>query len=171
MILHPYVLLGLAIGGVALYGYGRFEQAQIDAGKYERARAQQALSQAQDVSRRLLWAKGVEKRYETQLAAASMEYQQELRRLSNDNEKLLADIAAGRRRLSVPIARGACLPVPAASQVAGKPDGEARAELSEQASRFLISEATRANKVVAQLTAVQTALLACESTFGLEDKR
>lgn len=113
-----------------------------DALEKERARRAQAELEAMD-----------------DLLAIDEHYQKEAARVQAERDRFMDDLAAGRVRFfdpGRPAGEQACSRAPAeASTAAGRGDGEARAELSAEASRFLHGEAGRADRVVEQLTAAQ----------------
>jgi hypothetical protein len=86
-------------------------------------------------------------------------YQSELKRTTDEKERVLAGVRAGDRRLYVDArCPGRGDGVPAAEPGAGGRDGEARAELSRQAAEFLVSLASEADAAVKQLAACQAVI-------------
>lgn len=167
-LVNPWVLLGAAIAAIGLYAWGRYDGHEIEAAKYERLNTARAIAQAQDTARWAKWAREAQTRHASELNQASTAYQGDLRRIEDEKASVLADLAAHKRRLSIParcpgaIAGG----VPATDAGTGGRDAEPRAELSDAAAQFLVAEATRADKIVAQLTAAQKVIRACEALGG-----
>ncbi|WP_081455922.1 lysis system i-spanin subunit Rz [Pseudogulbenkiania ferrooxidans] len=93
-----------------------------------------------------------EARAASQLLAAETNYQESLRHVEAEKSRLLADAAAGRRRLSVPVKAASC---PAAGSTAqgagGAADPAPRAELSDAAAGFLVGLAAEADAVAVEL--------------------
>ncbi|BCB28409.1 hypothetical protein SKTS_32950 [Sulfurimicrobium lacus] len=92
------------------------------------------------------------------MAVASAKYQEDLKHEKAAKDRVIADLRRGDLRLRIPVT----CPVPAAGDrtaalgtgPAGR-DGETRAELSVEASEFLVGLASEADEVVHQLTACQ----------------
>ena len=95
-------------------------------------------------------------------AKISADLQRKLKETSNAKDRVIADLRSGARRLSIPAACPATggSAMPSAAATASGRDGETRADLSEHAARFLVDLASRADEVVAQLTACQAVILA-----------
>ena len=98
--------------------------------------------------------RAIAKRYNESSAG----YQAKLREKDHALDIALNAVRSGERRLSIPVTDSNALCGTAesgTSAAAGGRDGEARAKLSDAAAGFLIGEASRADKVVEQLTACQ----------------
>ncbi|MCP1289806.1 lysis protein [Chromobacterium sp. S0633] len=88
----------------------------------------------------------------SQLLAAETNYQESLRHVEAEKNRLLADAVAGRRRLSVPVKAASCSPAGSATYGAGgSADPAPRAELSVEAAGFLVGLAAEADAVAVEL--------------------
>lgn len=138
------LLIGLAIGA-AVNGWRLGEQMER-----ERKEQKQALIETQDK----LVRQGIEHR--KALEQLDVRYTQELNHAKANSDRLRADIAAGRTRLSVAVAKaGRCHGVPAATGAAGVDDGAARVELDRTTAERIVSTATDGDQAIRQLTALQ----------------
>lgn len=88
------------------------------------------------------------------IVVISKNYQEDLKHVKADKDRVIAGLRGGAFRLRIPVAA----PVPtlgsAAAEVAaatGRRDAEARAELSVEASEFLVGLASESDEVVKQL--------------------
>lgn len=87
-----------------------------------------------------------------QLLAAETNYQESLRHVEAEKNRVLADAAAGLRRLSVPVKVAGVPAAGAAAQGAGgAADPAPRAELSDEAAGFLVGLAAEADAVAVEL--------------------
>lgn len=146
-------LIGLAVSGIA------YVQGRADGGRLERA--EYAAQRLQEVREYGIAVNGIQTRYRAQerqwaqsFAKVSTFYQGELKK----NDQALADaLAAG--RLRDPYAKACGDPAPATSTSSSGNHGDGGGELSPEFDAFLKSEAARADKVVARLTACQAILI------------
>lgn len=87
-----------------------------------------------------------------QLLAAETRYQEQRRHAETEKARILADHAAGLRRLSVPIKPAAChVANPSANVGGSSTDPAPRAELSAEAVGFLVGLAAEADAVAIEL--------------------
>lgn len=87
-----------------------------------------------------------------QLLAAETNYQESLRHVEAEKSRLLAAVAVGKRRLSVPVKSASCSAAGSAAQGAGGgADPAPRAELSAEAGEFLVGLAAEADAVAVEL--------------------
>ncbi|HYN54412.1 MAG TPA: lysis system i-spanin subunit Rz [Methylotenera sp.] len=102
----------------------------------------------------------------------STSYQKELQNADIEKDKFIADVRAGRIVLRQPITRSekssGGITAEALAAASGH-NGETDAELSRETSEFLYSEATRANKVVEQLTACQAVVIEDRKLCGVNE--
>src|SRR5260363_5976 len=116
----------------------------------ERRKLNEAAAQAWiDAERKVLSA---ERQKEKELSKIDHQYQQELQHAKAQNARTLADLDTA-RRLYIGIR-------PAASSTSGVDHDPTRAELSEQAARFLVQLAFESDQAVRQLTACQNVVRA-----------
>lgn len=107
--------------------------------------------------------RNLERQSAVDMARVSADYQKELQNVQAQRDRARADLRAGKLRLRDPGARLAATcgdPAPNPSTAPERRDGAAQAELSGEASRFLLDLAAEADAVVVQLTACQAALTA-----------
>jgi hypothetical protein len=165
------VLLVAAIVA-AIYAYG---QQQFGLGeKAERtawlARENTALTKANARIKELEdQARAKEREHAQDMAAASAKYQEDLKHEKAAKDRAVADLRSGALRLRIPVAcpdgaGGSGIATPGPGTV-GR-DGETRAELSVQASEFLVGLASEADEVVHQLTACQAVVIADRKQQG-----
>lgn len=156
----------------AIYAYG---QQQFGLGeKAERtawlARENTALTKANTRIKELEdQARAREREHAQDMAAASAKYQEDLKHEKAAKDRAVADLRSGALRLRIPVtcpdgAGGSGTAAPGPGTV-GR-DGEARAELSVQASEFLVGLASEADEVVHQLTACQAVVTADRKQQG-----
>lgn len=104
----------------------------------------------------------LERRAAEDLAARDANHQEEIADVQAAKDRFVSDVVAGRVRLFDPNrASGKDAPCdrrPEAAAAGGERDGEARAELSAEAARFLFGEASRADAVVLQLAEAQATI-------------
>jgi hypothetical protein len=82
-------------------------------------------------------------------------YQEEKNREQIENDALIADLRADRRRLSIPVRRPACQASPGADPAtAGGTGEEGRADLTPPAAEFLVGLATRGDDAIRKHAAV-----------------
>ena len=159
----------------AIYAYG---QQQFGLGeKAERtawlARENTALTKANARIKELEdQARAREREHAQDMAAASAKYQEDLKHEKAAKDRAVADLRSGALRLRIPLAFPSCPDGAGGSgraapgpSTAGR-DGEARAELSVQASEFLVGLASEADEVVHQLTACQAVVIADRKQQG-----
>ena len=159
-----YIVLGLlalmAAATGAAYVFGRSDGATINEAAWQKREAQINAASAAKILER-----SKEVRAEVQAAAeadakGSAAYQKKLQEKNHEQERVIAGLRDGTAKLYV----GASCPasggdgVLGAASGAGGHNGETRVELSVDASRFFVERATRADKVVEQLTACQLRL-------------
>lgn len=103
----------------------------------------------------------IEARHAADLARVATNYQEKLDATRKQTAKLVADARAGALRLRDPAAREGTCGGAAAEAVApaGRRDGEARGELSGEASAFLLALTGEADEVVKQLDACQQVVM------------
>ncbi|WP_416242773.1 lysis system i-spanin subunit Rz [Azospira sp. APE16] len=164
------LLSGLLIG--AFYAYG---QQQFGLGeKVERTawldRDNAALTKANDRIKELEDNyRAKEREHAQDMATALAKYQEDLKHEKAAKDRAIADIRSGDLRLRIPVAcpegaGGSTTAAPGPGAI-GR-DGETRAELSVQASEFLIGLASEADEVVLQLTACQAVVIADRKQQG-----
>lgn len=86
------------------------------------------------------------------LLAAETRYREGLLNVQAEKNRILADHAAGRLRLSVPVKPASCPAAGAAANLAeGGADQAPRAELSDAATEFLVGLASEADAVAVEL--------------------
>ena len=114
-------------------------------------------------------ARAREREHAQDMAAASAKYQEDLKHEKAAKDRAVADLRSGALRLRIPVAcpdgaggSGTAAPGPG---TVGR-DGETRAELSVQASEFLVGLASEADEVVHQLTACQAVVIADRKQQG-----
>src|SRR5260363_346261 len=125
----------------------------------ERRKLNEAAAQAWiDAERKVLSA---ERQKEKALSKIDHQYQQELQHAKAQNARTLADLDTA-RRLYIVILPAACSGrrLPASSSTSGVDHDPTRAELSEQAARFLVQLAFESDQAVRQLTACQNVVRA-----------
>lgn len=110
-----------------------------------------------------------EREHAQDMAAASAKYQEDLTHEKAAKNRAVADLRSGALRLRIPVTcpdgAGGSGSAPLGPGTAGR-DGEARAELSVQASEFLVGLASEADEVVHQLTACQAVVTADRKQQG-----
>lgn len=94
-----------------------------------------------------------------ELQAIGEQHEMELRVKDTVYQKDIADLHAGNLRLRDRAAKCSSSVVPDASAPATRSDGETGAELSREASEFLLGEAKRADVITEQLSACQAVIL------------
>ncbi|WP_174875207.1 lysis system i-spanin subunit Rz [Vogesella oryzae] len=88
----------------------------------------------------------------TKLLAAEESYRKGLLDVQAEKNRILADAAAGRLRLSIPVKPASCPAAGTAANVAeGGADPAPRAELSDAATEFLVGLASEADAVAVEL--------------------
>jgi hypothetical protein len=154
--LNPWVLLIIAAVAIGLYGWGRHDGAAITSAAWERREAGINAKTAERIQGLNALNRQLEQLHAQDLARISAAYQDQLRKHDNEKDRALAALRARTLQLSIPArcpAGGSGSSEAPAG--AGGRDAAARAELSPEAAGFLIGEATRADKIVDQLTACQ----------------
>lgn len=143
-IFNPYVMLGILLAILSAAGSGYYK------GKHDENTLQQVEIAA-------LNAKA--KDTEQAMAQVAQTYAQTLRKANNvakvKEDKLRADIAAGKRKLFIPVQAPNCpVSTPTDAPVAdGDNSGEASAELSGQVSESLIAIAAEGDTAIRKLNA------------------
>jgi len=155
-------VVALLFALIGAYFYGRHDGAKINEAAWQKREAginAQAGAEIAAADQRVLEAERV---HASLLAKESAEYQQSLKENTDAKDRLIADLRAGNRKLSVP----AACPAPGENTLSsagpgtGGGDATARAELSQEASGFLVELAAEADEVVLQLTACQGIVIA-----------
>ncbi|UXY16731.1 lysis protein [Chitiniphilus purpureus] len=146
------LLAGLA---AALFGYAWLRGAASVRDDWERADLQRNLQDARALATAHEQARRIERAAADREAAAERTYQESLTYEKARHDRLLADARRGALRLSVPVRTIDACPMPDAAAGTGGRDGEARAELSDEAAGFLVGLAYEADTVVRQLAACQ----------------
>ena len=88
------------------------------------------------------------------IAVISTQYQEDLKHVKADKDRVIAGLRGGAFRLRIPVAAAVPAYGGASAAVAAAPggcDGETRAELSVEASEFLVGFASEADEVAKQL--------------------
>ena len=145
---------------VGAYFYGRSDGAALEAANTLK-RDNKALVEASDkLEKAQARVAALEREDALSKAAASTKYQEDLKNVEDKKNRTIADLRAGLVRLRDPGRQHQSNPgvVPERGPGDSGGDGKAGAELSGETSEFLVSEATRANKIVLQLTACQKEL-------------
>ena len=139
-----YLILALvSILGAQLYGWYQYRQGYADRETF--AKLQSAIQN--EVARTK------EQALEEKNKELDTKHYEELRDAQKTIERLRADLAAGRRRLSVRVKRPVC---PAKdTKTAGLDHGTTRAELDGQAAQDLIGIVAEGDQAIRQLNALQ----------------
>jgi prophage endopeptidase len=154
---NPWVILGGVVIVVSLtagaYFYGNHVGSVTTTVAWQAREAKAASRSAEVLQAAQDRAIAAERDNAKKLAEASASYQEKLK--EKDREKAAA--VASTRRLFVGTVgpQGCGNPLPSTGAGAPGRDGETRSELSKPAAEFLIGEASRADKIVEQLTACQ----------------
>lgn len=158
----PWVILAAVVGGVALglggYFYGDHVGSVTTASEYRQRDLETAATAAATIAK----AQAIVNKAHDDAAAAvdgiAAGYEKQLK--DKDDEKIRAVAAARTSGLYVhTIPEGCGNPVPSTGPSARVGDGGAKARLSNDDAEFFIGLATRADKVVGQLTACQKILV------------
>jgi hypothetical protein len=143
-IFNPWVLLGVLLAVASSFGTGYLKGSNDE-------------NDRQQLEIAVLNAKARET--EQLMAQVAQGYGQTLRKANNvakaKENKLRNDIAAGQRKLFIPVKAPECA-IPAATDapvIAGDNSGEARAELSGQVSESLIAIASEGDTAIRKLNA------------------
>lgn len=163
-LLAAVVLIGAVVGAIYAYGQQQFGLGE----KAERSawltRENTSLTKANARITELEGqARAREREHAQDMAAASAQYQKDLKHEKAAKDHAIADLRSGALRLRIPVActKGACgSGATAPGTSASGRDGETRAELSVEASEFLVGLASEADEVVHQLTACQAVVIA-----------
>lgn len=155
-----YGLLAIAIG-LSIYFYGAHQYdlgRKLEAAEWM-ARENASLVEANSTIIMLnREAREREQRHAQDIANVSAQYQEDLKYVKQQKDRVIADLRAGTQRLRIPIAASpaACSGItPEAFAAAGGRDGAARAELSGEAAEFLVGLASDADEIAHQLTRCQ----------------
>lgn len=152
-----YGLLAFVLVGGSGYLYGRTDGRKIERVEWQ-AIDNAKLKAATDKLAELTAAAIKKERSSADaLADVSRQFQEDLKNERNKKERVIADLRAGAVRLRDPNGRcsGIGIAFPEAGSAPGGRDGGAGTELSERTAEYLISEASRADEIVRQLTACQ----------------
>ncbi|HTH39720.1 MAG TPA: lysis system i-spanin subunit Rz [Rhodocyclaceae bacterium] len=153
------VLAGLLIGAFYAYGQQQFglgEKAERTAWlTRENATLTKANARIKELEDQ---ARAKEREHAQDMADASAQYQKDLKHEKAAKDRVIADLRRGDLRLQIPVtcpdAAGGSATGATGTSTGGR-DGETRAELSVEASEFLVGLASEADEVVRQLTACQ----------------
>lgn len=137
-----YLIAALVACGLLMYG--GWQKIQHQAGQLDR--------QAQDID---TLQRAAESRRNTikLLADLDTQHTQERQRANQTNADLRAAVAAGKRRLSVPVT--SCATVRAASATTSLDDDQARGELDPAAAERIVRIANDGDDAIRQLNALQ----------------
>lgn len=161
-----YAALALVLVGGSSYLYGRGDGREIERVEWQATEmlAKDYALKEQDKSAAA--AREQEQAYAAAQIAASQKYQQEIKNVATQKDRVIADLRAGAIRLRDP---GRQYPtgenvLPATAAAASGCDGAAGGELSQPLSEFLVAAFSEADAITHQLTACQLDLLAAIST-------
>lgn len=160
-ILNPWVLLGLAAAFAGSYFYGRHDGSNAALAAYQ-ARDNDALIKAVEKVKKLTGESiALEHAHADALAAVSEHYQQEIKNERIKKDGVISSLRAGTIRLRDPNGKcsGVGITLPETGPGPERRDGGAGTELSQSFAELLISEASRADEVVRQLTACQSIII------------
>lgn len=185
LLIPPWVklLAAMVLVGVVVWAFYAYGQQQFGLGeKAERsawlARENTSLTKANTRIKELEeQARTKEREHAQNMAAVSAHYQKDLSHEKAAKDRAIADLRSGALRLRIPLAQPACTdgadgsgaPAPGTSTV-GR-DGGTPAELSTEASEFLVGLANEADEVVRQLTACQAVITADRNRKGSSNER
>jgi hypothetical protein len=166
-VLAAVVLAAVIVWGIHAYGQEQYGQGE----KAERAvwlgRENTALTRANARIKQLEEKERAKERQNTaDMAAASADYQKGLQDEKAKKDRVIDDLRRDNRRLRIAVKPDSCTDGSGGSgsgvsgAATGGRDGETRAELSVEASGFLVGLASEANEVVRQLTACQAVVIA-----------
>lgn len=158
-LLGAVLLLAAVVAAIYAYGQQQFglgekaeRSAWLERENTALTRANTRIKELEDLAR------AKERQHAQDMAAASAQYQEDLKHEKAAKDRAVADLRSGALRLRIPVAcpegaggSGATAPGPGA----GRRDGETRAELSVPAAEFLVGLASEADEVVRQLAACQ----------------
>ena len=148
-----------ALTGAYFYGHSNGVDSERVAWQAKEIKATQeadkALADAQDKVNSL------QAQYANNLAVISGNYQQELKNVSATKDRTIAALRAGAIRLRDPGIHYTLSPNPLSSSTAPASgcNGQATSQLSDSASEFLVSEASRADQIAIQLQACQAVII------------
>lgn len=165
MILNPYVWLGgllvvlLCLGSG--YIYGRHDGVKITAAKYQAQQIESDRAAADALARSEQNATNIEHASQAAQLAASQTYQKELAHVAQTKDHTIAALRAGHIRLRDPgtLYSFGANPVSGTIASTGKCDGGQTGRLSDQLIEFFISESSRADAIVAQLSDCQAIIV------------
>jgi len=145
---------------IGAYFYGRTDGVDLEAAN-ALSRDNRALVESADkLEKAQAKVTALEREDALSKAAADTVYQEDLKNVEDKNNRTIAELRAGLVRLRDPGRQHQSNPgvVPERGPGDSGCNGKAGSELSGETSEFLVSEATRANKIVLQLTACQKEL-------------
>lgn len=160
----------LAIGSGYLYGltHGKkIERAEWQAKeiKADRAAADKLAQAQRDKA-------AIERKHQAAMVAASEAYQQELKHVRTQKDRVIADLRAGALRLRDPGTRYALgvHPLPGSGPAAGGCDAAAGGKLSDEAAEFLVDLVSEADEVARQLGRCQQVVQTYQQFFTEGEK-
>lgn len=171
----PIPGIGYILAGVALIAALGIVAYKLDNNGYKRGlsecqaafakRDNEALSKAlSDLSTATKKVRDLEIRSQEDQGKVAKTLQSEIKKVTNEKDKTIAALNDGSLRLRVELAsrpsEGSGSSSGSVSSSGQLNNGPTTAELSGKTSEFLVSEASRADSIVKQLTAAQAALLA-----------
>lgn len=114
----------------------------------------------------------IEHNHQAAMVAASQAYQQELKHVRTQKDRVIADLRAGALRLRDPGTSYALgvHPLPATGPAAGGCDAAAGGQLSDEAAEFLVGLASESDEVAKQLGRCQEVAQTYQSFFAKGEK-
>lgn len=164
------LLVAALIGGIYAYGQQQFGLGEEVERSAWLARENTTLTTANARIKELEDQARIKEHEHAQgMAKASAQYQEDLKNEKTAKDRVIADLRSGALRLRIPVtcpgaAGGSATATPGSGAV-GR-DGETRAELSFEASEFLVGLTSEADEVVRQLTACQAVVIADRKQQG-----
>jgi prophage endopeptidase len=160
MTINPWVLLiALAVfvsSCLGCYWYGNSVGKDVERVKWEKRENKELAAANKKIIDLTEKARADESLHAVKLASISAQYQEDLKNVKDKAARVISDVRAGTLKLRIPVTERACTSegskVEASTE---RRDGEARAELSKEASEFLIGLTGEADEVVEQLQACQ----------------
>lgn len=154
------ILIPLLLAAAAVYAIYSYGQQQFALGEKAERAAWLARENAQ-LTKANTKIKTIEEKYRQQeqdaadaLAVISSKYQEDLKHVKTEKDRVIAGLRDGNFRLRIPVAASLSAYGGSASEVAASTcgrNGETRAELSVEASEFLVGLTSEADKVTKQL--------------------
>ena len=164
------VLVAIVVGAIYAYGQQQFELGE----KAERAEwLERENTELVTANARIIELQAKisarEREHAADMAKASATYQENLQHEKAARDRTIADLRSGALRLRIALASRQTAPGGSSGEAGATPgrcDGETRAELSREASEFLVGLASEADDVVHQLTACQVVVVADRKQHG-----